>query len=258
MKNYLAIFFLIASTFIINAQKFHLRSGVGISSLNWYENQSTANFSFQLTYQKPNSSKLFFSEVKTFGNIANSKVDPAHYEFIPYQMQGQTQPMELDINKLSATYRGGSAEIGVLFNQTRGKSQPFLSPEVSFFSISLARKISTDLTHYVEEEKYALHGLSAGLNLILPGKAKWIFSSKAFLPILTNFTLYGRYIGVPYETSSQKNEVSWRNQVEVDIKKFNFGIDYDLYNLGGTENLKSKTILNSQNKMLSVYINYLF
>jgi hypothetical protein len=259
MRSYFAIFLILGVVTSSIGQKFHLRSGIGMSSINWYENQSTANFSIQLTYQKKDASVLYYGELKTLGNLIDSKVDPLKYEFIPIiGNNGQVMPTELDVNQLSAYYRGGSMELGLKMNQKKGKKNAYISPEVSLYSISLARKISTEKTHYVEEEKYALHGLSGGLGLHIPGKTKVVFRSKLFIPLLTNFTLYGRYVGVPYENSNQEINLCYRNNVEFSFKKFNVSVDYDVFNLGKSENLKSKTIPASSNKLFSVYLNYLF
>lgn len=259
MKKYTGLLILLFIALNSFGQKFHLRSGVGMSALDWYENQITANFSIQLTYQKNESPVLFFGELKTLGNVFDTKVDPTKYEFIPITASnGQSPPADLDINQLSSFYRGGSGEIGIQLNQKKNNQKIHISPEFSIYSISLARKISSEKTHYVEEEKYALHGLTGGLGLHIPGKVKFSVKSKLFLPILTNFTLYGRYVGIPYESSDQEIALCYRNSAEISYKKFNLVIDFDSYHLGKSENLKSKTITASQNNILSVYLNYLF
>jgi hypothetical protein len=259
MKKIVILILLFTISLVINGQKFHLRSGVGFSSLNWYESQMTANLSIQLTYQKKESHVLFFGELKTLGNAFDSKVDPSKYEFIPYMnSNGQPSNNDLDINQLSSYYRGGSAEVGLQLNQYHRNPKVHLFPEFSLYSISLARKISSNKTNYVEEEKYALHGLTGGFGLQVPGKVKISVKTKLFLPVLTNFTLYGRYVGVPYETSNQEINICYRNSAEISYKKFNLVIDFDSYHLGKSENLKSKTIASSQDNMLSVYLNYIF
>lgn len=259
MKKVIVLFLVFYLGHVLVAQKFHLRSGIGLSTLHWYENELTANFSSQLTYQKPNSSVLFLGELKTFGNLVESKVDPNDYSFIPYQPStpSSTPPSQLDINDLSSTYRGGSAEFSLQFNQ-RKHTKAYLVPEIGIYSISFARKISTEKTQYVEEEKYGLHGFSGGLGLCVPGKVKVLVRSKLFIPVFNNFTLYGRYVGVPYENSNQEINLSYRNSLELTYKKFNWAIDFDIYNLGKSENLKSKTIPASTNSVLSIYLNYLF
>lgn len=258
MYKWFVTFLVIMLSIHLNAQKFHLRSGIGINNINWYEQELTANFNSQLTYQKPGSSLMFVGELKTFGNIVESKVDPATYIFIPYTpTPGQTADV-LNLNELSSTYRGGSAEVAIRFNQKKKSDKPQLVPELSIYSISFARKISSEKTHYVEEEKYGLHGFTGGMGLMIPGKVKVYAKSKLFIPVFNNFTLYGRYVGVPYENSNQETNVSYRNTIEFTFKKFNLEFDYDIYHLGKSENLKSKTIPASQNTIVSVYLNYLF
>ncbi len=255
MKNCILSFIALLFCQFSFGQKFHLKAGVGMSSLNWYENQVTANFSIHLNYQKPNSPVLFFGELKTLGNTEDSKVNPANYDFIP--QSSQSYPT-LDVNQLSSYYRGGSMEIGLQMHQGKKLKNIHISPEISLYSISLARKISTEKTNYVEEEKYALHGLSGGIGFYFPGKIKFNVKSKLFLPLITNFTLYGRYIGVPYETSNQEIDLCYRNVAEITFKKFNVVLEYDTYLLGKSENLKSKTIPASTNTIASLYLNYLF
>lgn len=258
MQKLLQLVFFFCTSFLLQAQKFHLRSGVGLSALQWYEKELTANFSSQLTFQKPGSGVLFLGELKTFGNVVESKVNPHDYVFIPLQNSELQGPSPvLDVNNLSSTYRGGSAEFAIQFNQKKHQN-PYLVPEISIYSISFARKISTAKTQYVEEEKYGLHGLTGGLGICIPGNVKLFLKSKLFIPVYNNFTLYGRYIGVPYENSNQEINVSYRNALEISYKKFNWAIDFDIYKLGKSENLKSKTIPASTNSVLSLYLNYLF
>lgn len=258
MKKCLLFFLIFPLTNFLFAQKFHLRSGIGINHINWYEQEFTANFSSQLTYQKPGSSLMFVGELKTFGNIAESKVDPSTYVFIPYTPAPGQMPDVLNLDDLSSTYRGGSAELAIRFNQKNKNNSAKLIPELSVYSISFARKISTEKTHYVEEEKYGLHGFTGGLGIMIPGKVNIYAKSKLFVPVFNNFTLYGRYVGVPYENSNQEINVSYRNAVELTYKRFNLEFDYDIYHLGRSENLKSKTIPSSKNTIVSVYLNYLF
>ncbi|MEY2792898.1 MAG: hypothetical protein RJA76_890 [Bacteroidota bacterium] len=259
MKKLVLFFFISCIAFFLEGQKFHLRSGVGLSTLHWYENQVTANFAIQLNYQKKNSPLLFYGDLKTLGNVIDTKVDPAKYEFIP-QTPSNSQYMypSLDVNQLSSYYRGGSMEVGIQFNQRKKITKPHFSPELSLYSISFARKISSDKTNYVEEEKYALHGLTGGVGIHFPGKTKFSFKSKLFLPVYTNFILYGRYVGIPYESSNQENNLCYRNAAEISFKKFNIVLEYDIINLGKSENIKSKTIPSSQSKIASLYFNYLF
>lgn len=258
MKSKIILFLMLLTSCWTVGQKFHLRSGVGMSGVFWHENQATANFAIQLSYQKKSSPFRFYGELKTFGNAFDSKVDPSKYEFIPHTSSSGQYPNTLDINKLSSYYRGGAGEAGIQFHYKKDEKKPFIFPELSIYSISFARKISSEKTQYVEEEKYALHGLSAGAGIQFPGKVKVSVKSKLFVPLLTNFTLYGRYVGVPYETSNQEIDACYRNSAEITYKKFNLVLEYDSYHLGKSENLKSKTISDSYNNIFSVFLNYLF
>jgi len=258
MKSTIIIFLTLLSFFCTLGQKFNLRSGVGMSGVFWHENQATVNFSIQLSYQKKNATTRLYGELKTFGNAFDSKVDPTKYEFIPRSSSSSQYPNTLDITNLSSYYRGGAGEAGIQLHYNKEAKIPFLFPEISLYSISFARKISSEKTQYVEEEKYALHGLSAGAGILIPGKVKVSVKSKLFVPLLTNFTLYGRYVGVPYETSKQEIDLCYRNAAEITYKKFNLVLEYDSYHLGKSENLKSKTISDSYNNIFSVYLNYLF
>lgn len=258
MKSTIILFLTLLSSFCTLGQKFNLRSGVGMSGVFWHENQATANFSIQLSYQKKTSPIRFYGELKTFGNAFDSKVDPSKYEFIPHNSPSSQYPNTLDINNLSSYYRGGAGEAGVQFHVKKEAKKSYIFPEISLYSISFARKISSEKTQYVEEEKYALHGVSGGAGIQFPGKVKVSLKTKLFVPLFTNFTLYGRYVGVPYETSKQEIDVCYRNAAEFTYKKFNLVVEYDSYHLGKSENLKSKTITDSYNNIFSVFLNYLF
>jgi hypothetical protein len=255
MKNkitYLMLFFLFVPN-VFWGQKFKLETGIGASQISWYEKQLTFNFRTKITFQNPGSSKLFFLQLNTLGNITNSMVDKSSYTFIA--PDNYTNNLDGD---LFAAYRGGMAELGLQFNQKTGKNHTYLYPFFSLYSKSIARKISANKTEYVEEEKTALHGLTAGLGLQIPGKTAVTLEGQLFQPLIGNIILYGRYVGVPYETTSQKNDLSYRAKLNLKYNKFGFTVVYELLNLGAAVNNKSKTINPSQAGFLSSYLSYYF
>ena len=247
------VYTLLLITNLLYGQKFKLETGLGASQIRWYENQITANFQARLSFQKPSSSKLFFIQLNTMGNLSRSLVDKASYTFIV--PDNYTNNLDGD---LSATYRGGIAELGMQFNRKSNKTKPHIFPVVSLYSLSLARKISTNKTEYVEEEKTALHGVSAGLGWHFPGKTALTLEGQLFQPILSGITLYGRFVGVPYEKTNLQNDLSYRAKLNVKYNKFGMRLVYELLNYGAVSNNKSKSIEETQASMLSSYLIYYF
>ena len=255
MKNktiYLVLFIFIAPS-VLFGQKFKLETGIGASQIAWYEHQPTFDFRTKITFQRPQSSKLFFLQLNTMGNISNSIVDISSYTFII--PENYSNGIEGD---LYSAYRGGMAELGVQFNQKLGKNKPYIYPLISFYSKSIARKISANKTEYVEEEKTSLHGISGGLGLQIPGNTPITLEGQLFQPILGNITLFGRYVGVPYETSNQKNDLCYRTKLNIKYHKFGLSFVYELLNLGAAENNRSKSIQASKAGFVSTYLSYYF
>lgn len=255
MKNKTAFFTILILWIpsIFFGQKFKLETGIGVSQIAWYEHQPTFDFRTKITFQKPQSSKLFYLQLNTLGNISNSMVDKSTYVFIVPENYSNN----LDGN-IYAAYRGGMAELGVQFNQKLGKNKPYLYPIVSLYSKSIARKISANKTEYVEEEKTSLHGITGGLGLQIPGNAPISLEGQLFQPILGNITLFGRYIGIPYEISNPKNDLCYRIKLNIKYRKFGLSFVYELLNLGGANNNKSKSIQPSQADFASTYLSYYF
>lgn len=255
MKNKTTFLFLFI-TFIPNVfwgQKFKLETGIGASQIAWYEHQTTFDFRTKITFQRPESSQLFFLQINTLGNISSSLVDKSTYTFIVPENYSNN----LD-GEIYSAYRGGMAELGVQFNQKSGKTKPYVYPLLSLYSKSIARKISANKTEYVEEEKTALHGITGGLGLQIPGKAPITLEGQLFQPLLGNITLFGRYVGIPYETNSQKNDLSYRTRLNIKYNKFGLSFVYELLNLGAAENNRSKSIQTSKASFVSTYLSYYF
>ncbi|MDF5691743.1 hypothetical protein [Aquirufa aurantiipilula] len=250
--NYLVILFLLLSGPISWGQKFKLESSVGSSRIMWYENQQTIDFSTQITFQKPNAKKLFFLRLKTYGNTHHSPVDLANYSFI------EPQNTPTNLNELESAYRGGEAELGIKWQHKAKKVDPFFYPMVSIYSKSLARKISTPSYKYIEEEKYSLHGITAGFGLKIPGKNDFAISAQIFEPIIREVTLFGRYVGVPFQTLSTANDLSFKGKLEYKHQQIGATFMYELLNLGSSSNPNSKSIPASSVHFLSAYLTYYF
>ncbi|CAM3724884.1 hypothetical protein VR479_02995 [Aquirufa aurantiipilula] len=250
--NYLVILFLLLSGPISWGQKFKLESSVGSSRIMWYENQQTIDFSTQITFQKPNAKKLFFLRLKTYGNTHHSPVDLANYSFI------EPQNTPTNLNELESAYRGGEAELGIKWQHKAKKVDPFFYPMVSIYSKSLARKISTPSYKYIEEEKYSLHGITAGFGLKIPGKNDFAISAQVFEPIIREVTLFGRYVGVPFQTLSTANDLSFKGKLEYKHQQIGATFMYELLNLGSSSNPNSKSIPASSVHFLSAYLTYYF
>jgi len=187
------------------------------------------------------------------GNIQGTSVDRSQYTFIETPMMLNNTPLS-PTEPLSALYRGGQAEIGKQIPLKNG-----LSAIISVYSKSIARKITSNKTQYIEEEKYALHGLSVGLNY------EWKFKNstlniyaQGFEPLYHDVTLYGKYIGIPYSSETTVNYINYKGGVDLRVKKFGIALKYEQLNFGAAKNPKSKTIESSQAQILSSLVTYYF
>ncbi len=234
-------------------QKFRFASSIGTSYIHWHENQSTVDLGAQLIFLKPGKKHFYFAKLKTIGNVQESDVDRSRYIFVEPPMMNNNHPLS-PTEPLSALYRGGQAEIG-----TQLKLKGGLSGIFSLYSKSLARKITSERTQYIEEEKYALHGLSMGLTY------EWTFkkgslniSGQAFEPLYRDVTLYGRYIGVPYTSLTSDNTICYKAGMDLRFSKFGIAIKYERLNFGAANNPKSKSIESSSAQILSSLVTYYF
>jgi hypothetical protein len=82
--------------------------------------------------------------------------------------------------------------------------------------------------------------------------------AQLFQPILSSITLYGRFVGIPYEKTNLKNDVSYRAKLNIKYNKFGLSLVYELLNFGAVSNNKSKSIEATQARMLSSYLSYYF
>ena len=239
----------------LNAQLIKLEAGIGTSHYNWHENEFTGDLSIRLSVQKKNSVRKFFVALKAMGNIENAIIDRKTYEFI--QPKNSYSEVISPVEELYASYRGGEAEVGFMWNQIV-RAKPTFYPILSLYSKSLARRIHSKNTTYLEEEKYALHGISAGIGLKIPGKSIKTIEFQAFEPIIHDVTLFGAYVGIPYESLVSNNTLSYRAKGSLRHQKFGFHLTFETLNLGSAENKSSKSILASQANSLSGAISYEF
>jgi hypothetical protein len=234
-------------------QKIRFASSIGTSFINWHENQATLDLGAQISFQNPGKKHVFFVKLKTLGNIEASFVDRTSYTFVEPPMKTNNTPLSAT-EPLSALYRGGQAEVGFqwFFNSK-------LSPIVSIYSKSLARKITSNKTEYIEEEKYTLHGLSLGLNYEWKIKDATInIQGQVFEPLYREITLYGRYIGIPYSSLPANNTISYKSQLDLHIKKFGLALNYEILNFGAANNPNSKSLEASEARLLSALFTYYF
>jgi len=235
------------------AQKFRFASSIGTSIIQWHENQTTIDLGAQLIFQKPGQKHFYFAKLKTIGNVESSEVDRSRYTFVESPMLNNNMPLS-PTEPLSALYRGGQAEIGTQLPIKNG-----LSAILSIYSKSIARKITSNRTQYIEEEKYALHGLSIGLNY------EWKFKNSSlniyaqgFEPLYHDVTLYGRYIGVPFSSETTDNLLNYKGGIDLRVKKFGIALKYEQLNFGAAKNPKSKTIESTQAQIISSLVTYYF
>lgn len=254
VKNLLFLLILFSGQ-ITKAQLLRLEAGIGATHISWIENELTADLNVQLSIQKKQSKRKFFVSLKAYGNTERSNVDLSKYTFI--------QPRNPNANtinsneELFSSYRGSDAEVGFMWNQKTAK-HPTFYPILSLYSHSLARKISTNNSHYIEEEKYSLHGINAGIGVIIPGKIETTFQGQIFEPFIRDITLYGNYVGVPYSSTNSDNDLCYKAKLGFKKAKIAALLTYEILNLGAAENKNSKSILASHVNSLSFSLLYEF
>lgn len=251
------ILLFLAITTVSFGQKFRFNSGVGTSLISWHESQATLDFAANLSFQNPNKNYKIFVDLKTMGNISGSPINRSQYTFIEPPMNSYNQPLSASV-QLNSNYRGGQAEAGIMWNSRPKKQKASLIPSLSFYSKSIARKISSARAEYIEEEKYSLHGLSAGLGLQFPGKTTTMIQAKIFEPFYEEVTLYGRYVGVPYQSLVSDRNPNYKVEVDFNGQKFGLKFTCEFLNLGGAENKNSKSIQASNAIIPSTLLTYFF
>jgi hypothetical protein len=255
LVKYLLFFFIFTSSQIVEAQLIRLEAGIGATHISWLENEATADLNVQLSIQKKQSTRKFFVSLKAYGNIQRSNVDRSKYTFIEPR---NTYSNAINPNEdLFSSYRGSEAEVGFMWNQ-KTSILPHFYPILSLYSKSIARKISSNNSHYIEEEKYSLHGINAGIGIIIPGKIETTFQGQIFEPIFRDVTLYGNYVGVPYSTTNSDNDLCYKGKIGFKKAKIGALLTYEILNLGASENKNSKSILASKANSLSFSLLYEF
>jgi hypothetical protein len=244
-------------TFVGFGQKFRFNSSLGASHFSWYENQTTLDFAAEISFQNPDKNHRTFIALKTLGNIMHSPIDRSKYQFIEPPMNNGNQPLSLT-DELNSSFRGGEAEVGLQWNTSPKLRKTRLIPSLSIYSKSIGRKISSARSEYIEEEKYSLHGLSAGLGLYIPGKTNVVIQGKIFEPFYREVTLYGRYIGVPFQSLISENNLNYKAKIDFNRGKFGLGFNIEILNLGAVSNPNSKSIPASQAIIPSTLFTYFF
>ena len=199
-------------------QKFRFNSSIGSSLISWHESQSTLDLAAGISFQNPDKKHKIFVELKTIGNISGSPINRSQYVFIEPPVNPRNQPIS-PTEELLAQYRGGQAEAGISWTS---KHKISFIPSLSFYSKSIARKISSARSEYIEEEKYSLHGISAGLGVFIPGKTSVSLQVKIFEPLYEEVTLYGRYVGVPYQSLVSDKIPNYKLRADVNHVLFEF------------------------------------
>jgi len=256
MRISLVLLFFLISTGILG-QKFRFNSSVGTSIISWHESQATLDFAANLSFQNPEKNHKVFVDLKTMGNISGSPINRSQYTFIEPPVNSYNQPLSAE-EVLHSNYRGGQAEAGLMWNSRLNKNKVSILPSLSFYSKSIARKISSAKSEYIEEEKYSLHGISAGLGLQLSGKTTTTIQAKIFEPLYEEVTLYGRYVGVPYQSLVSEKNPNYKIEVEFQRHKFGLKFTCEFLNLGGAENKNSKSIQSSNAIIPSTLFTYFF
>jgi hypothetical protein len=256
MRVSLLAFFLFSSV-VVWGQKFRFNSGVGTSVISWYENQATIDFSANLSFQNPTKNHKIFVDLKTMGNISGSPINKSKHAFIEPPINPYNEPFPAT-EELLAHYRGGQAEVGIMWNKRNKRNKFSLLPSLSLYSRSIARKISSTRSEYIEEEKYALHGISAGMGLQFSGKTTTKIQAKVFEPFYEEVTLYGRYVGVPFQSLVSEKLPNYKFEVEFTRQKFGVKFTCEVLNLGGADNKNSKSIQASNAIIPSTLLTYFF
>jgi hypothetical protein len=237
-------------------QKIRFNSSIGSSFISWHEQQMTVDLGAQISYQKPTKNRKYFIALRSLGNVATSATDRSKYTTL-FESSVQSQPL-LESTFLNSSMRGGEAEAGVVWNTHPSKKNIHLTPVVSFFSRSIARRISSSKGEYLEEEKYRLHGLSAGLGVVIPGKTSLGVQAQLIQPFFSEASLFGQLIGVPVQSLSQEKTLNYRAKVQVSRGNFGLAIHVDVVNLGAAVNPNSRSILASQAVIPSSLFTYFF
>ena len=235
-------------------QKFRFNSGIGTSLISWHESQPTLDLAAGITFQNPGKKHKIFVELKTMGNVTGSPINRSQYTFIEPPVNPRNQPISPS-EELLSQYRGGQAEAGISWTS---KHKISFIPSLSFYSKSIARKISSAKSEYIEEEKYSLHGISAGIGMFIPGKTSLSLQAKIFEPLYEEVTLYGRYVGVPYQSLVSDKLPNYKLRADLNNGHFGLGLTVEVLNLGGAENPKSKSIQASQAIIPSTLLTYFF
>lgn len=251
--RFICLFLAISSSLL--GQKIRFNSSIGTSFISWHEQQMTVDFGAQISYQKPTKNRKYFIALRSLGNVATSAMDRSKYTFIETPLQ--SQPL-LESELLNSSMRGGEAEAGVVWNTNPKKKNIHLTPVISFFSRSIARRISNARSEYLEEEKYRLHGLSAGVGMIIPGKTSLGLQAQVIQPFSAEASLFGRYIGVPVQTLSPEKPLNYRIKMQVSRGNLGLAIHVDVVNLGAAENSNAKPIIASQAVIPSSLFTYFF
>ena len=217
----------------------------------------TIDLAAEISFQNPEKNNKKFIALKTMGNVYGTSIDRSTYTFIEPPINNFNQPIQ-PTEVLQAKYRGAEAEAGVVWNTNKNKKQIHLSPILSFYSRSLARKISSLKSEYIEEEKYSLHGISGGMGLVFPGKTTIHLQAQVFKPIYNQVTLYGRYIGIPFQSLVSDKSLNFKAKIQISKGNYGWTLNLESLNLAGAENPKSKSIEASQAIIPSTLFTYFF
>lgn len=217
----------------------------------------TIDLAAEISFQNPEKNNKKFIALKTMGNVYGTSIDRSTYTFIEPPINSFNQPIK-PTEVLQAKYRGAEAEAGVVWNTNKNKKQIHLTPILSFYSRSLARKISSLKSEYIEEEKYSLHGISGGMGLVFPGKTTIQLQAQVFKPIVSQVTLYGRYIGVPFQSLVSDKSLNFKAKIQISKGNYGWTLNLESLNLAGAENPKSKSIEASQAIIPSTLFTYFF
>ncbi len=252
MRVSIALLFLLVSPGIFG-QKFRLNTSIGSSAILWHENLNTVDLGAELSFQKPQQKHKIFAALKAMGNIYGSSVNRGNYT--PFSKGipkiGLTEELE-------AQYRGGQAEGGIIWNTPQTSKSPTLSPSLSYYTKSIARKISARSSGSIEEEKYSLHGISAGMGLLIPGKTNLSIQVKIMEPFYEKITFYGENREVPYKTKVSGKAPNFIFKVDISRKTYGLGMALEILNFGAADNPKSKSISASQAIIPSTLLTYFF
>lgn len=253
MRFTLSLFTFLLISLSSFGQKIRFASSIGTSLIHWHEKQTTVDLGAQIRYHNPGKKHFFYVKLKTLGNVEASPVDRQTYTFVETPLMPNNMPLSTT-EPLSALYRGGEAEVGFQWLLKSG-----FSPILAIYSKSLARKITSNQTQYIEEEKYALHGISVGLNYEWKFKESTInWQGQLFEPFYRDVTLYGRYIGIPYSSLTTDNSINYKSKLDIQFKKFGIALNYEILNFGSAKNPNSKSIESSQAQLFSTLFTYYF